>query len=60
MGYRLEEGRALAELGRFLAATGDRAAASDRFAQALAVFHEMGSHAYVHQVERAQLDLLRQ
>jgi tetratricopeptide (TPR) repeat protein len=58
--YRLEEGRALTEIGRTLAARGDRATASDRFAQALAVFHEMGAQAYVHQVEQAQLDLLRQ
>jgi uncharacterized protein HemY len=58
-GYRVEEGRALTELGRVLAATGDTATAADRFAQALAVFREMGAHAYAHVVEQAQLDLLR-
>ena len=33
-------------------------AASDRFAQALAIFRDMGADAYAHRVERAQLDLL--
>jgi tetratricopeptide (TPR) repeat protein len=58
IGYRREEGLALTVLGRLLAQRGDAASASQWFAQALAVFRDMGAQAYVDQVERAQLDLL--
>jgi hypothetical protein len=42
-----------------LAAQGNKPAAADRFAQALAVFLDMGAHGYTRLVEQAQLDLLR-